>query len=181
MKPELPMPVKEELARSWLPQWRIDLTLIRDTLSGQDRLVGKSFARLVTYSGDTYKVKSVHDEYAKPLILTRISEAPAAAPKPAPPPEARETPTPPPAVQPPVDKRAQAIRERYEKLRRQLNRDLDHKADVLRLRGPRDWDRQKQMLSDIEKDRRQGLEDLDKRMNQELEQLRTTPAPESPR
>lgn len=181
MKPELPLPVKLELARSWYaPRW-IELSLKLDPATGQARLEGKSWAHHVTYSGEDYKVKRIHDPYAKPLILTKIIEAPAKAakpetpqpetPQPQPAPETQVKPDTPATKPPKDDKEIQEIKKRYEKLHQKVNADFDQQVSDWRRYGPSNEKLRQEGAKDIERERERSLRNLDREMNQELEKL----------
>lgn len=63
----LPDPVKQQLASKFKPPFGVAL----EVSSGADRLEGTWSSQHVTYDGDDYTVKRIHDPYDRPLTLTR--------------------------------------------------------------------------------------------------------------
>jgi hypothetical protein len=73
MKPDLPEPVKKNLLSWSAPRW-LDLSLRFNPATREAYLEGDSWAEHVTYSADDYRIKRIHTPYAKPLLLSRVTE-----------------------------------------------------------------------------------------------------------
>jgi hypothetical protein len=65
----LPMEVRQQIISDWQPTIRVQLK--PQVKKGRDRLEGTRQTWLVTYDGDSYRVKRIHTELIKPLSLAR--------------------------------------------------------------------------------------------------------------
>lgn len=67
----LPETVIQQLVSQYHPPEWIEMAISREPDSGEWRIEGSEWRLHVTYSGDDYRVKSIHTPYPKPLILRR--------------------------------------------------------------------------------------------------------------
>ncbi len=67
---DLPDSVIGQLVSDWSPPEWIDFEVVSSD-DGSLQISGSRYRLHVTYSGDTYKIKSIHTPYARPRTLTR--------------------------------------------------------------------------------------------------------------